>query len=517
VTNPPTTNPAGPIPNRRQTLALGAGLAVALGSPAEAAPATAPDPTFTLLLVNDLYQMAEVDGRGGFARLAAIVKAERARGVPTFYAHAGDALSPSLMSGFDRGAHIVELLNRAPPDAFVPGNHEFDFGPAVFAQRMGEATFPVLAANLRDGAGRTLADLRDRLVVTLGGIRVGVVGIALASTPEKSQAGDLRFAPEIETLAGQVQALRAEGVDLVVGVCHTDRATDDAIVAARLVDILLSGHDHDLVVRYDGRTVMAESSFDAQYVTAIDVTATVTGTGRDRRVDWRPSFRIHDSARVTPDPETLALVQRLQDALARELDLPVGVTRAPLDSRVSAARVRESSFGSLVADALRAATGAQVAITNGGGIRGNRLYPAGATLTRRDILTELPFGNTVVLVSLTGARIRALLEGALADWGRPAGRFPHVSGLVVTLDPAAPSGARIVSLSADGVPLDPEASYTVASNNFLYDGGNGYGELARGRTLIGRTDGQLVANAVMAYIRANTPLSAPAEGRILVR
>ena len=255
--------------------------------------------------------MAEVDGRGGFARLAAIVKAERARGVPMLYAHAGDTLSPSLLSGFDRGAHIVELLNRAPPDVFVPGNHEFDFGPATFAQRMGEASFPVLAANLRDGAGRPLAGLRDRMLVTLGGIRVGVVGIALASTPEKSQAGDLRFAPEIETLAREVQALRAEGVDLVVGVCHTARATDDAIVAARLVDILLSGHDHDLVVRYDGQTVMAESSFDAHYVTAIDVTATVTGTGRDRRVAWRPSFRIHDSAQVTPDPETLAVVQRL--------------------------------------------------------------------------------------------------------------------------------------------------------------------------------------------------------------
>ncbi|KQO67784.1 bifunctional UDP-sugar hydrolase/5'-nucleotidase [Methylobacterium sp. Leaf89] len=512
MTNPPRTPP-----NRRQTLGLGAGLAIALGSPAEAAPAATPEPTFSLLLVNDLYQMAEVDGRGGFARLAAIVKAERARGVPMLYAHAGDTLSPSLLSGFDRGAHIVELLNRAPPDVFVPGNHEFDFGPATFAERMGEASFPVLAANLRDGAGRPLAGVRDRMVVTLGGIRVGVVGIALASTPEKSQAGDLRFAPEIETLAREVQALREAGVDLVVGVCHTARATDDAIVAARLVDILLSGHDHDLVVRYDGQTVMAESSFDAHYVTAIDVTATVTGTGRDRRVDWHPSFRIHDSAQVTPDPETLAEVQRLQGALSRELDVPVGVTRAPLDSRIAAVRVREASFGSLVADALRASTGAQVAITNGGGIRGNRFYPAGATLTRRDILTELPFGNTIVLVSLTGAHLRALLEGALADWGHPAGRFPQVSGLVVTLDPTAPVGKRIVSLSAAGSIVDPDATYTVASNNFLYDGGNGYGDLARGRTLIGRTDGQLVANAVMAYIRANAPLPAPAEGRILVR
>lgn len=508
-------------PNRRQTLGLGVGAGFGAGAGprwpvAAATDGPAPEPTFTLLLVNDVYLMGEVEGRGGFARLNAIVKAERARGVPLLYAHAGDTLSPSLMSGFDRGAHVVELLNRAPPDVFVPGNHEFDFGPAVFAQRMGEANFPVFAANLRDGAGKPLPGLHDRTIVALGGVRVGIVGIALASTPEKAQSGDLRFTDEIETLAREAQALRREGADLVVGICHTARPTDEAIVRGRLVDILLSGHDHDLALHYDGRTVMAESSFDARYVTAIDVTVVATGAGANRRIAWRPGFRIHDSAEVTPDPETLGLVRRMEAALSRELDVPLGETRAPLDSRIAAVRVREASFGSLVADAMRAATAAEIAITNGGGIRGDRLYPAGTVLTRRDILTELPFGNTLVLVALSGAQIRGLLEGALADVGRPAGRFPHLSGLTVTLDPAAPAGGRITALTVNGEAIRPEATYTVASNNFLYDGGNGYGALARGRTLIGATDGQLVANAVMAYIRANAPLSAPAEGRILV-
>ncbi|MBT1664034.1 hypothetical protein KK475_28515, partial [Klebsiella pneumoniae] len=91
---------------------------------------------------------------GGFARLNAVVKAGRARGVPLLYAHAGDCFSPSLMSGFDKGAHIVALLNLAPPDLFVPGNHEFDFGPTVFAERQAEARFPFYAANLRGADGQ---------------------------------------------------------------------------------------------------------------------------------------------------------------------------------------------------------------------------------------------------------------------------------------------------------------------------------------------------------------------------
>ena len=208
-----------------------------------------------------------------------------------------------------------------------------------------------------------------------------------------------------------------------MGICHTARITDEAIVAARIVDILLSGHDHDLVVQYDGRSLLAESSFDARYVTAIDVAVTVKGAGKARTLSWHPTFRIHDTADITPDPETLALTQRLEARLAKELDVPVGTISTPLDSRISTVRLREGSFGNLVGDALRAATGAEIALTNGGGIRGNRLYPAGTVLTRRDILTELPFGNTTVLVSLTGAQVRTLLESALADLGRPAGRF----------------------------------------------------------------------------------------------
>ncbi|GEP02815.1 bifunctional metallophosphatase/5'-nucleotidase [Methylobacterium oxalidis] len=508
-----------PRPSRRQTLGLGLGAGLAASLPAAAAEegAPAPEATFSLLLVNDVYQMAEVDGWGGFARLNAVVKAERARGVPMLYAHAGDTLSPSLMSGIDRGAHIVELLDRAPPDVFVPGNHEFDFGPAVFLQRMREAAFPVFAANLRDGAGKPLEGVQDRTLVTLGGIRIGIVGIALASTPEKSQSGDLRFGPEMETLADQAEALRREGADLVVGVAHTARPTDRAIVAAGLVDILLSGHDHDLLVHYDGQRALVESSVDAHYVTSVDVTVTVTGEGQARRVAWHPRFRIHDTATVTPDPETLAIVRRLEGELSRELDAALGTTRTALDSRVATVRARESSFGDLVADALRAATGAEAAIMNGGGIRGNRLYPAGSVLTRRDILTELPFGNTTVLVAISGAQLRAAIENGLSDFGRTAGRMLQVSGLTVTVDPAAAPGSRVASVLVGSEPLDPARTYRVASNSFLYDGGNGYGVLARGRTLIGATDGKLVANEVMAYIRANAPLDVESGRRILVR
>ena len=494
-------------PTRRETVVgLGAGF-LAAGSGA----ALAGTPTFTLLLVNDIYAMDAVEGRGGFARLNAVVKAERARSVPLLYTHAGDSFSPSLMSGFDRGAHIVELLNLAPPDLFVPGNHEFDFGPEVFAERVAQARFPFYAANLRGADGQPLPGLTDSALITLGGIRLGLVGIALEATPEKSQSGSLRFGPEIATLAREAERLRAEGAQMIVGIAHTARVTDDAIVRARLVDILLSGHDHDLFLRDDGQTVLAESSHDAHYVTAIDVFVTAKPDGSVR---WRAAFRIHDTAEVAPDPETLTLVRRLEGDLSKELDVVLGTTEAPLDSRIASVRAREASFGSLVADAVRAGTGAEIGLMNGGGIRGDRLYPAGAQLTRRDILSELPFGNTTVLVAIDGATLREALENGYRDLGRNSGRFLQISGLTVTLDPKAPPGARVVSATVGDAALEAGRTYRVAANDFMLGGGNDYGMLARGRILIGGTDGTLLANTVMAYIRAHAPLPAETGGRI---
>jgi 5'-nucleotidase / UDP-sugar diphosphatase len=203
---------------RRKALGWIAGTGAAAVTASQAL-AQAPQPRLTLLLVNDIYKLGEERGRGGYARLAAIVKQERARGVPLLFAHAGDCYSPSLMSGFDQGAHIVEMQNRLGIDVFVPGNHEFDFGKEVYAKRISEQTYPTFAANIRDAAGNILPGHRDNQIIELGGIKVGVVGLALENTPQVSSSGDLRFLPVMETLRAQVQALKGGG-------CRPDRCRD---------------------------------------------------------------------------------------------------------------------------------------------------------------------------------------------------------------------------------------------------------------------------------------------------
>jgi len=500
--------------------AAGIGATTILAATAEEALAKAARdgvaPTFTLLLVNDIYKMSEVEGRGGFARLAAIARAERAKRVPLLYAHAGDMFSPSLMSGFDQGAHTVELLNVVPPNVFVPGNHEFDFGPEIYARRRTESKFAYFAANLRAPDGSPLPGHEDRRIFELGPLKVGVFGVTLASSPLMSQTGNLNFLDEMETVRAQAKALREAGADLVVAVAHTDFARDLEIMRSRLVDVLLTGHDHDLRLVYDNRVAMVESGEEGEYVTAIDVYATIGQSEGRRTVTWRPNFRMIDSGSVTPDAAALAIVKRFEGDLARDLDVAIGKAGVDLDTRSASVRSQETVMGNLIVDAMRLSTGAQIGVANGGSIRGNRVYPAGHVITRRDVLSELPFGNRTVMVELTGRDLKDVLENGVSEVDRRGGRFPQVSGIRVTVDTKAPAGSRIRAIELQGKPIDPNGKYKVASNDFMLGGGDGYVALGRGRTLIGKTDGKLIANIVMAHIRDLGTVDGRIEGRLVL-
>ena len=162
----------------------------------------------------------------------------------------------------------------------------------------------------------------------------------------------------------------------------------------------------------------------------------------DRKVTWWPKFRVLDTSDVMPDNTVAAKVNEYQAVLSQELDVVVGTTLTKLDSRKSIVRRQEAAIGNLVSDALRHAHDADVALFNGGGIRGNRTYNPGNTLTRRDIRTELPFGNKAVLLELSGEQLLTVLENGLWYAGKANGRFLHVSGLKIVADSNKPPGQK---------------------------------------------------------------------------
>jgi 2',3'-cyclic-nucleotide 2'-phosphodiesterase (5'-nucleotidase family) len=493
-------------------------VAMLISAAALLSPARAEEVRFTLLLTNDIYKVDNRSERGGFARLNAVIKAERAKGGNVIYAHAGDLISPSLLSGLDQGQHTIALTNMAPPDIFTPGNHEFDFGQDVFLKRMGEARFPLFAANLRTADGKPIPGFKDMEIREVSGLKLGIIGLTAEDSPVKSSPGDgLVFAPTFDTAVARAEELRAQGADMIIAVAHANRAVDLRLFNSGAFDIILSGDDHDLALFFDGKTVLAESREEAEFVTAIDVTADVQENDGRRSVTWFPGFRIIDTATVAPDPETQAKVDAYNAELDAELNVAIGVTSEPLDSRKATVRSREAAIGNLIADAVRDAVKADIAIVNGGGIRGNKEYPAGAEISRRDVLSELPFGNRTVKLEVTGETVLAALENGVSEAENAGGRFPQVSGLTFTADLREPKGQRISNVKIAGKPLEKTAIYTLATNDYMFSGGDGYVMLENAKPLLGVRDARLMANDVMAYIAARKTVSPKVEGRIDMR
>jgi len=498
---------------RLLVLAPALGLAATLPLPKDALAETV---KVSLVQTNDIDQMEEDDGRGGFARLAAAVAAERAKGTVIFI-HAGDTLSPSLLSGIDKGAHIVDILNHMNVDVMVPGNHEFDFGPENFQQRLSEAMFPIVASNIAMPAGGGPANTTLDKIIEIDGVKLGFYGLTTEDTVEVSSPGDVAFLDAVETGIDAAQDLRAQGADIVIAVTHLPVDDDFALARADAADINIAGHDEHLMTFYDGKHVITESGAQGEYVTITDLT--IERTEKDGKVSimWEPAFRIVDTKNIKPDPEIAALVKTYTDKLDQELGIEIGTTETPLDSRRATVRSGEAAIGNLIADAMRNATGAEVAITNGGGIRGDTEYPAGAKLTRKDILTELPFGNKTVKIELTGSQLREAIENGLSQVETGAGRFPQISGMTVTADLDRPAGERVVEVVIGGAPLDPAEIYITATNDFMARGGDGYDALTKGRQLINAIDATLMASQVIDYIAAKGTVAPNVEGRIVVR
>jgi 5'-nucleotidase/UDP-sugar diphosphatase len=480
-----------------------------------AAPVGAETVKLTLLGVGDVYNFEEEDGRGGFARLNAVARAERAANPNTLYLFNGDMLSPSLASGFDKGQNTIDFTNLVPFDLAVPGNHEFDFGPENFAEKLAASKYPWAAINITNDDGSAVAGLGGVMVKEVGGLKVALIPVAQDTSPEVSSTGSLKFGPTVELGIAAAEQARADGADIVVGVVQTNMENDRALIASHAFDVILSGDDHSYATAYDGVTAYVETSIDGQFLTPIDLMVEVEVDDEGKRnISWTPAFRFIDTATVTPDPESVAMADALRATMDQTLDVEIGTVEAPLDSRRNVVRGEESTMGNLIADAMRDATGADIAIMNGGGIRGDTTYDAGRKLTRRDILTELPFGNTTVVTELPGSQILLALENGVSQAEKGAGRFPQVSGLNYAFDVAAEAGARVSEVMVGGAPLEADKLYTVAVNDYIVGGGDGYAALGGGRIVTDGPTGSLVANDVMAYVEKLGTVSLAVEGRI---
>ena len=471
--------------------------------------ATAP---LTILQLNDVYSTTPVADVGGLARVATLKKTLAGQGRTPFLMLAGDFLSSSVESTVFKGAQMVAALNAAGLDMATLGNHEFDFGIDVLLQRMHEAKWQWVVSNVFDRqTGQLLGGAAPYVVRSFGPLKVGFIGLCIANEGIRQDwLARLRFDNPLDTAAIHVQALKAQKVDVIVVLSHLT-FTEDRALAQRFpeIDLIVGGHEHYPIAAFENRTFISKAGSDARFVARIDVNRRPGG------VTERFYELIPITSAIADDADTAAVVTSYSSKLSSELDLEVGTARVPLDAVAQRVRSTETNLGNLVADAIRANTGADVAIVNAGGIRSDRVLPAGP-LTRRNLIELHPFGNIVCMVSTNGRILLEALNAGVTKLPAAAGQFPQVSGLAMRVDPSRPPGERVRDVRVQGEPLDVRKTYTVAVPDFVLRGGDDYTMFAGQRVVITPEAGDTMVLALEKYIAARGAIGPAVEGRITI-
>lgn len=492
---------------------------------------------------------------GGAAYLATHVAALRADNPNTIVVSAGDMIGGTpLISALFHDEPTIEVLNQIGLQYSSVGNHEFDEGATeLLRMQVGGchpidgcadgtpfpgANFQYLAANVLVSADEPIKTLFPGYVVhEVDGVRVGILGMTLEGTPDivtpQGIAG-LTFVDEVERANALVPELVAMGVEAIVVLIHeggyqpgyydqcegiAGPIVDIATNMSDEVDVLITGHTHSAYnCEIAGKVVTSAASF-GRLITDIDLEISAL-TGDVTAVTAANVIVTRDQA----DPEIAAFVADYKDLAAPLANAPIGTITGTLERYAPMMKPGLSTMGAVIADAQLAATsdvmlgGSEVAFMNPGGVRADLLYaaapnePQDGIVSYGEAFTVQPFANSLVVMTLTGAQIKTMLEQQWQMGLEP--KILHVSlGFTYSYSLAAPMGAKVdaASMKLGGVPIDPAAEYRVTVNSFLAGGGDKFSVLLDGTDRIG---GANDLDALVAYFAANSPVAPPPLDRI---
>ena len=378
---------------------------------------------------------------------------------------------------------------------------------------MKASKFPWLSANVINRKnGKPFGGMQPYIIRSFAGVKVGIFGILTPETAKNSSPGkDVRFLDPNKTAARIVQQLRARGATVIIAITHLTMPEDKRLARAAKIDVIIGGHEHSVLQSQSGCTPIFKIGSDARLLGRIDLNISKV-TRRIESIDYSP-IPVTDA--VPDEPATAAIIGEYEKKSSVELDKPVGNTTVELDARQITSRSRETNLGSFITDAFRQATNADVAIMNGGSIRSNATYGPGA-LTKRDVLSILPFENTVVKAEVTGAQLRAALEHSVAKIVEESesGRFLQISGLQFSYDGRKPPGSRVVQVTINGQALELKKNYTLASGTYLLEGGDGYAMFKGVKYVISAEDAKVDAVILAAAINTAGTISPNVDGRI---
>ncbi len=515
--------------------------------------------TLQFISVSDWHaQLDPLSGVGGAAVLSTYFKNERAANPNTLVLTAGDAYgaSPPLSNFFDEVPAVLAMrLMGFDADTF--GNHNFDRGVSHLQQMINLANAPAgsqpgkpfqyVSANLQN-RDDNLSGVQDFAIFDVGGVKVGVIGITNPEAPTLVFPGSFGTMVPTDPIPAANKAraaAQAAGAKVTVALIHAGITGFDPVTGLAfgpLIDFANNVGGFDVIIgdhtdfQYSGihnnALVVENRSRGLTYARTTLTVDPENGRVISRSVD----FVIPTAAAVTPDPAVVAMLLPFRNALAPIFNTVIGsstvfIPRADACGRGDG-RLCESLVGNITTDSMRMTYGTDFAITNAGGLRANLTCPTVDNptdfcppytpppfpISRGQVLTGLPFGNVVVTMSVNGAELKTMLENGVSAMPGANGRFPQVSGLCFTYDVSAAPGSRVMSAvrqAGDGsctgaaVDLTAGTTYSLATNDFMANGGDGY------PNFIGRATTRDIMDQVLAsFVSANSPVSPAIQGRI---
>ena len=463
---------------------------------------------------------------GGSARLVTAVEAARTRSNNAILVDGGDQFQGTLFYTYYKGKAAAEMMNKMGYDAMTVGNHEFDDGPEVLRGFMDAVSFPVLMSNA-DVSGEAMlhGKLQKSAVIERGGEKLGLIGLTPQDTDELSSPGpNIIFTDPVDAVQSEVDKLTAEGINKIIVLSHSGYEVDKRIAAETTgIDVIVGGHDNTYLSNTAegakgpyptmvGGTAIVQAYAYGKFLGELNVTFDDAGV-----ITEATGEPIIMDAAVTEDAATKARIGELAQPLDEIRNRVVAEAAEAIEGDRSVCRAMECPMGNLVADAMLdrvKGQGIQIAFQNGGGLRAS--IDAGP-VTMGEVLTVLPFQNTLSTFQTTGKTVLAALENGVSQVEEGAGRFPQVAGLKFTWDPTGTPGARVTSVMVkEGdafVPLDLEKTYGVVTNNFVRNGGDGYKMFVSDAANV-YDFGPDLADVTAEYLAANAPYQPYTDGRI---
>lgn len=464
--------------------------------------------------VNIIYvsKMLEIDPNeenvGGLAELHSLVTNTRQSKKYTLFLHGGDFLGGSLMSSFDKGTHMIDILNIMEPDAVALNEREFAFKEDELSMRIQESAFPFVNSNITDPlTGEGFESVEDSMCYELGDLDICVFGILDPMVVENYPPDRIAVNSSIELIKNRSNVLRMNGADVVI--LMASHAQDELVQLLKeaAVDLVFySSSSEDVVIPVGTRLLLKQGTDKGKAITV-----KISGG-----INLNPKFdaEVVSLNSYAPDPNLAKKIDYYISKLDSIMGATIGKTSTDITSKRLLVRTEETAIGNLIADALRDYYKADVALVNGGSIRGNTSYPAGTDLIRKDIQRELPFEPKSILFSASGQEILDALENGLSLVESIKGRFLQVSGLKLTWCAGAAVGSRLHSVSINGKPIEAQRKYTVASSEYLYEGGDGYSMFMDNELIRGKKERLVMWELVRAYIEEMGEISPKVEGRI---